>query len=265
MRFALKVFYDGRNFHGSQVQPGKRTVEGELLKALAACGAGVEGFQGAGRTDRGVSALGNVYAVSTDVSLSARALNSNLPSDVRVLAVKAVHDYFKPRKEAVERVYKYFLRVEGLDVEAMRRAAQLFEGEKSFHSFCKTSSRSTTRRLRRVVLKEKECFLVIIYVGDSFLWQMVRRITTALTMVGSGELSVEELQRYFEPSHKGKLPPATPENLVLWNVRYAFDFEPEKYSLQRFRKELEARVKGLKSSLLIGEEMHRGLGEDDID
>ncbi len=247
MRYALKVFYDGRNFHGSQVQPGKRTVEGELLKAFTALWARIKGFQGAGRTDRGVSALGNVYAVSTDTTLKARALNFHLPRDIRVLSVKEVHNEFTARKEAIERVYKYYLLAEGLDVKAMIRAAELFEGEKSFHNFCKTSNRSTVRRLKSINLEAKDDFLVIAFVGGSFLWQMARRITTALRMVGSSELSMAELEGYFESGIRRKLPPAPPENLVLWNVRYPFDFEHEKYSVRRLERELKSHVRDQKT------------------
>jgi tRNA pseudouridine38-40 synthase len=261
MRYALKVYYDGRNFHGSQVQPDKRTVEGELIRALQIVSTKVEDFMAAGRTDRGVSSLGNVYAVTTDTHLRARALNSYLPSDVRVLSVREVHDGFKPRREAIERVYKYFLCAGGLNVKLMRRAAKLFEGKKSFHGFCKMSGGSSIRRIRRVDLEERGDFLVITYAGDSFLWQMARRITSALRMVGIGELTLGELRRYFEPGNKGKFPPAPPENLVLWNVRYAFDFKPDEYTLIRLMEEMEARMRNLRNNLLIGEEMLKALSD----
>ncbi len=240
MRYALKVFYDGRNFYGSQVQPNKRTVEGELLKALIAMGTRPERFQAAGRTDRGVSALGNVYSVSTEIPLRARALNSRLPHDIRVLATERVHEDFKPRKEALERVYKYFLSAEGLDKDAMRRSAKLMEGERSFHNFCKVSDRSTVRRLNRLEIEDKGAFLVLTFSGDSFLWQMARRLANALRMVGTGELSTEQLQRYFKPDFQGAIPPAPAENLVLWDVRYGFDFEADEYSRRRFIESLDA-------------------------
>lgn len=86
-RYALKVYYDGSNFFGSQRQPNQRTVEGELLSAFKKLGAKIEKFQSAGRTDKGVSAFGNVFAVTTQFELKARALNSFLPGDVRVLAI----------------------------------------------------------------------------------------------------------------------------------------------------------------------------------
>jgi len=255
MRYALKVYYNGRNFYGSQVQPDKRTVEGDLLKAFSALGAKVEGFQGAGRTDRGVSALGNVYAVTTDINLKARALNSHLSRDVRVLSVKAVHDDFKARKEAIERVYKYFLPADGLDIKAMQRASKLFEGEKSFHNFCKTSPRPTTRNLKKIAIEKKDDFLVLSFVGDSFLWEMARRITNALKMVGSGEINADDLKKYFEPDKRAKLPPAPPEGLVLWKVMYDFEFEPEEYSIIRLKRALEENLQSIKTSARMEKEL----------
>ncbi len=261
MRYALKVYYDGRGFYGSQVQPNRRTVGGELLKALKGIASKVEGFQAAGRTDRGVSALGNVYAMSVDIQLKARMLNSRLPNDIRVLAAKTVHEDFKPRKEALERVYKYFLSAEGLDVREMKRAAKLMQGERSFHNFSKTSDRAPVRRLNRVEIEKKDAFLVLTFSGDSFLWQMVRRLANALRTVGAGELSMAQLLRYFEPDFQGKMPPAPAENLLLWDVRYPFDFEGDEYSRRRLieglvaRKDELVRDRALLSALL--EELER--------
>ena len=108
-RYAIKVCYEGRGFSGSQRQPALRTVEGEFLSALDGLKINYTDFKAAGRTDRGVSALGNVFALTTESGLiSPRIINSELPLDIRVLAVKTVVSGFNPRF-AVERVYKYFL------------------------------------------------------------------------------------------------------------------------------------------------------------
>ncbi len=261
MRYAMKVFYDGKNFYGSQVQPNRRTVEGELIKALAVFGKPVENFMGAGRTDRGVSALGNVYAVTTEAPLKPRAINNHLPPDIRVLAVKEVGHDFKPRKEAIEREYKYYLLKGDLDVGAMDRASEGFEGDKCFHNFCKTSDRSTTRKLSRVGIRESDGFLVISYVGGSFLWQMARRITTALIMIGKGEIEIDDLQRYFDPKFKEKMPPAPPGSLVLWDVRYPFELEPEDYSMKKIIGDHEACLQETMTNLEMGKSILGGLRE----
>lgn len=259
MRFALKIFYDGRNFFGSQVQPDQRTVEGELLNAFKKLGARIEKFQSAGRTDRGVSALGNVFAATTDFKLKPRMLNNFLPGDVRVLAAKEVPEDFNPRYEAKERVYKYFLFNDGYDIKKIRSAAKLFEGEHSFHNFCILEARSAVRKIKKITVKRQGDFLVLTFYGESFLWQMIRRIVTALRMTGRSEISIEGLKKYFEPACKNKLKPSEPEPLILWNVKYNFDFEHEDYSLRKFQKEILKRRKELKTKVAMGEEMLRNL------
>lgn len=247
----MKVFYDGRNFHGSQVQPDDRTVEGELFRALAELRVGAVRFQAAGRTDSGVSALGNVFAISTKERLRVRELNAHLPLDIRVLAATIVHGDFKPRKEALERIYKYFLPARGLDVKAMRRAAKMFEGEKNFHNFSKASERSPLRKLNSIRLEKMGDFLVLTCAGESFLWQMVRRIANALRMIGAGELAERDLQRHFESSSVAKVPPAPPEGLILWDVRYAFSFKLDEYTLKDLLEGLIARRRALSRESVI--------------
>jgi len=259
MRFALKIYYDGRNFSGSQIQPDQRTVEGELLNAFKKLGAKIEKFQSAGRTDKGVSAFGNVFAVATDFKLEARALNSFLPGDVRVLAVKEVQEDFNPRYEAKERVYRYFLFDDGYDIKKIRSAAKFFEGEHSFHNFCILEGRSPVRKIKKIMVKKQGDFLVLTFYGESFLWQMVRRIITALKMAGRSEISAEELKKYFEPACKNKFKPSEPEPLILWNVKYNFGFRHEDYSFRKFQKEILERQRELKTKTAMGEEVLRNL------
>jgi len=243
MRLALKVYYDGRGFHGSQIQPDRRTVEGELLKALNKLGAEVRNFQGAARTDRGVSALGNVYAFDTEKSLLPRAVNSFLPADIRVIAALEVHAGFNPRYDARLKVYKYFLHDEGYDLGKMRRAAKLFEGVHSFHNFCRLErDRSPVRRLKKIIIEKQGDVVVLTFAGESFLWQMVRRLVTALRRAGKEEVSLEELRESLEVSCSRKFPPSPLEALVLWEVRYDFEFQVEDYSRKKLRREIHGRL-----------------------
>jgi tRNA pseudouridine38-40 synthase len=238
VKYALKLYYDGKKFFGSQKQPNKRTVEGELLKALEKFDPQIKEIQSAGRTDRGVSSLGNVFAVSSDSKLQARALNNFLPKDIRVLAVKEVEEDFNPRYDAIERVYKYFLYDEGYRLEKMKEGAQLLKGKHSFHNFCIEENRDPVRKINMVDIDKIKDFLVITISGESFLWQMVRRIVTALKMIGSRELDIDELKKRLDPSIKSKFPPSPPKGLVLWDVKYPFKFEYERYSLEIFIEEI---------------------------
>ncbi len=229
-RYALKICYGGEGFSGSQRQPDERTVEGEFLNALGSLKIDFSDFKAAGRTDREVSALGNVFAITTDSGLiEPRIVNSALPGDIRVLAVRPVVLDFNPR-HALERVYKYFLADVGYDTGLMKQVAKEFVGEKSFHNFSQTDDRNPLRRIKSVGIEKKEEVLVLTFSGESFLWQMVRRMTTALKMAGGGEISAAELRELFNRQTEKKISPSAPENLVLWETVYRFKFSPEEYS-----------------------------------
>ncbi|MFQ5801090.1 MAG: tRNA pseudouridine(38-40) synthase TruA [Candidatus Hydrothermarchaeales archaeon] len=264
MRYALKVYYDGIGFSGSQRQPEKRTVEGEFLAALERLGIDHKGFKTAGRTDKGVSALGNVFALSTYSKLiKPRILNSVLPKDIKVLAAQEVEGGFNPR-HAKERRYRYFLLNEGYDLATMKKAAKVFIGQRSFHNFSSTDYRSPIRKINYIDVEKKDEALVLTFSGESFLWQMVRRIVTALKMAGRGELSIQELESYFDPDHRKKVPPSNAENLVLWDVRYNFPFKHEEYSLKKLKKELKEMWAKHKTKAAICSEVLKEAEEDEF-
>lgn len=264
MRYALKVYYDGRGFSGSQRQPEKRTVEGEFLAALEKLGIDHRGFKTAGRTDRRVSALGNVFALSTYSRLiKPRILNSELPRDIKVLAAQEVGEGFNPR-HARERIYRYFLLNEGYDLVKMKKAAGMFIGQRSFHNFSSTDYRSPIRKINYIDIEKKGEALVLTFSGESFLWQMVRRMVTALKMASKGELSPHDLEVYLAPDYRKKVPPSNAENLVLWDVKYDFKFKYEEYSKKRLVKELEKTLIGFKTKAAVCSEVLKEAEKDEF-
>jgi tRNA pseudouridine38-40 synthase len=223
-RHALKVFYNGKGFAGSQRQLGERTVEGEFIEAIKGLEIDFKHFKTAGRTDKGVSALGNVFALTIDSELvKPRILNSVLPDDIKVLAARRVSDVFNPR-HAFERIYRYFLHDEGYDLERMMASAEIIKIS-----------------------------------GESFLWQMVRRMVTSLKKVGLGEFSNDDIRRLMEPRVKEKVPPSEGENLVLWDVLYDFGFKSERYSKKRLVRELREKQAGFRIREAMYSELLRGL------
>jgi tRNA pseudouridine38-40 synthase len=234
-RYALKVYYDGRGFYGSQRQPRKRTVEGELLKGFRKAGIPCRDFQAAGRTDRGVSAAGNVFALSTDSKLRPPQINAVLPDDLWVTGSAEVPAGFNPRREALERTYRYYLFDEGFDLARVREAAAVFIGTHSFHNFTKEKGDSI-RRITAVGVRKKHGFVVLTFRGQAFLWQQVRRMVTALAMAGRGEISAADIGAALDPEAKRIFRPAPPEPLVLWEVKYGFDFREDGYTVRRLRK-----------------------------
>jgi|Deesub1362A_J573_1020465.scaffolds.fasta_scaffold00016_101 tRNA pseudouridine38-40 synthase len=251
MRYALKVYYDGKSFFGSQIQPGVRTVEGELIEGFEKLGIVASNFQRAGRTDKGVSALGNVFAVTTNIKISPRMLNSVISRNIRVYGIREVSDDFNPRNEALERVYKYFLYDEGYDLELLKKGIKVFEGIHSFHNFCVSDKRNPIRRINKADINKEGEFFVVTLSGKSFLWQMVRRIMTALKKVGNGEITLENLKMYFNPEINKKIPPSGPEGLILWDIRYPFEFNYEKYSLDNLTQNIfESKISLSRTALI---------------
>lgn len=261
MRLALELYYDGRFFYGSQRQPGKRTVERELLKGLAKYGINVKNFQSASRTDRGVSALGNVYAFDTAREISPRALNSFLPLEMRALSIQEASADFHPRYNALGKVYKYFLYDDGYDLKKMVEAGKAFMGEHSFHNFIKTEEgKNPVRKVSSVKVEGRGDILILSFQGESFLWQMVRRMVSALKDVGKGGLSIEELRSYYDPALEKKFPPSPAEGLVLWRIEYPFEFNSEEYSRQVLLKTLLSKVKEAKTRAALEEAVIEALG-----
>ncbi|MFQ5975348.1 MAG: tRNA pseudouridine(38-40) synthase TruA [Candidatus Hydrothermarchaeales archaeon] len=260
MRYAVKLFYNGRAYHGSQVQPDVRTVEGRFLKALIKLNIQFKDFQSAGRTDKGVSAQSNVFAITTDSNLlKPRIINAQLPKDIRVLAVKRVDDNFNPRKEAEERVYKYFLFDQNYDFKTLKKAIKLFEGEHSFHNFAILEGKNPIRKIKRCELTKSGEVIILTFFGESFLWQMIRRMVTALKMVGKGEFGIGELEEYFDVKIDKKIPPSEAENLILWDVKYGFEFEDEEYSKETLISMISLKDKELKKELAMGEEILKNM------
>lgn len=253
MRQALKVYYDGKNFFGSQRQPDKRTVEGELLKVLRKLKIGVKDFKCACRTERGVSALGNVFASTCDLKPIPGAINSKLPRDIRVLAAREVDDKFNPRYRALGRTYKYFLYDEGYSISRIKKAAKAFKGEHSFHNFAILEGRNPIRNIRDIEVKKANSFFIFTILGESFLWQMIRRMASVFKMAGDGQMTLGDIERLLSLEYQNKIPPSPPENLVLWAVEYPFEFEHEGYSAKKLRKDILKRQMEAKREALISE------------
>lgn len=225
---AVKLAYDGRAFMGSQRQPGVRTVESEMIDALRRIGA-IESvtasrFRFASRTDRGVSALGNVavFATSFDRRALLQALNAESP-DVLYYAYAEVPESFSPRR-ARQRWYRYLMPCEGLDLEAARECASLFEGRHDFKGFCKPDGRSTVRTIDSFTIAPGDGAYLADVRGREFLRNMVRRMVAAIMEVGSGRASLDDVSAVLE-GEDGCFGLAPPEQLILMDVDHGLKFE----------------------------------------
>jgi len=229
-RFRATVEYDGTEFAGFQAQPGTRTVQGELEAALARLSGGIrQPVDGAGRTDAGVHATGQVIAFTypgrLDAAALTEALNGLLPPDVAVRGVRRAPAGFHPRYAARYRDYRYTiwngphsplrertaLRVRtDLDIAAMARAATALEGRHDFSAFGGADPQPV-RTVHRVRVRRHGRLVTIDVRADAFLRGMVRRIVAVLLAVGTGRLdasAIPELLAARQPAFDGAAAPA---------------------------------------------------------
>lgn len=226
MRVALKIAYDGRAFYGHQRQPDRRTVEGECLAALRSAkilrDPGESFFRSASRTDRGVSAIGNVIAF--DTSLAAEAVVgafNDRARDVWAWAVADVPGSFHPR-HAIQRWYRYHL-FQDLPVPALRRAAALFVGKHDFRSFTSDPAGGPLV-VDRIGVSRAAGTVVFDIRAASFRRGMVRRIVSAAVGVAKGLVAEGEIRAALSGA-RADFGMVRPEPLFLMDVRYPFSMK----------------------------------------
>jgi tRNA pseudouridine38-40 synthase len=240
----LTISYRGTDFAGWQIQPGKRTVQQCLEDAIAKLWGTKISLQGSGRTDTGVHALGQVASFNATKLHTApvllRALNANLPRDVRVVRCRLVSPAFHARFDAKGKTYRYLIWNHAvqdpfthdthwhvpreLDLAAMRKAARLLVGRHDFASFTSNPGyerESTIRTMRRASVVRDGHALVFHFSADGFLYRMVRNLVGALVKVGKGKIDVDEFARILRACRRSAAPETAPAcGLYLMNVRY---------------------------------------------
>jgi tRNA pseudouridine38-40 synthase len=247
-RYRAPVDYDGTDFQGFQLQAQGRTVQGELEKALRQVTQAQVRVLGAGRTDAGTHASGQVIAFDVawrhPISDLQRALNAVLPVDIAIKRLTTTHFAFHPRFDAKWRRYRYTIlnqplrsplwaRVtyhvpERLDVDAMREASRCLVGSHDFGAFGKpTCGENTIRHVseaRWTVEHPGEIdgrLLVFEITANAFLNHMVRRIVGTLLRVGRGDLDPPEFGALLEARDRAATGPTAPAHgLCLVRVEY---------------------------------------------
>ncbi|HYL86291.1 MAG TPA: tRNA pseudouridine(38-40) synthase TruA [Candidatus Angelobacter sp.] len=248
--FKLTIAYDGTDFHGWQIQANKPTIQGEIVQVLEQLTQERVILHGAGRTDAGVHALGQVASFRTSSALSAeefqRALNALLPVTIRIVAAEEVGPDFNARWSSCGKTYRYRL-YRGkvvppmlwryvlhypfpLDEDAMRDAAARFVGTHDFTSFAASTGsedddkeRSMEREIYSTELERSPDNeeLVFTIKGRSFLRYMVRKMVGTLLDVGRGRLTPADIDRLYELKDRSKSGPTVPpQGLVMVEVQH---------------------------------------------
>lgn len=247
MNYRMIVQYDGSHFEGWQKQVRtKNTIQGKLEKALGVITGETVQVIGAGRTDAGVHAAGQVANFRLQHILPSveieKKLNDALPDAIGVIHVREADDHFHSRFSATEKTYCYRIRVgstknvferryiwqygKALNVQAMRKAAKALTGTHDFTSFCsnKKLKNSAERTLFSISFREKQGELAIEYKGDGFLQGMVRILTGTLVEVGEGKKKPEDMAGIFDARNRAAAGfTAPPEGLTLASVEYGKD------------------------------------------
>ncbi len=209
-RMLLKFAYDGTKFFGYQRQQNVPTVEGDILKALKTLNI-AETLRSASRTDRGVSALGNVIHISTDKK----------PADVIGMLNSHLHDiYFyaysdaniNPR-HAHRRWYRYHLYDFGYDLDKLREAAEIFTGFHDFKYFTR-ARKNTTLEIYEIAVSRMGKIICIDFHAQNYVWNLIRRIVAAMIHYQKNAFGDEVFKR------KNNFGTAPPEPLILMDVSY---------------------------------------------
>jgi len=244
-RFRVMLEYEGTRYSGWQVQKNARTVQGELIRAAREVfGTPELEFAGAGRTDAGVHALGQVAHLDVGTVLAPEIirmkLNDELPADINILAVDKAARNFHARHDARARSYLYqisrrrtafgkryvwWIR-DRLDVGTMREAAAHFAGMKNFVSFTDDDpdEKSTAVLIESIGVSEAGELILIRITGSHFLWKMVRRMVGIIAEAGRGKLPPDRVAGLLEEQSDApaKLT-APPSGLFLERVFYRGD------------------------------------------
>jgi tRNA pseudouridine38-40 synthase len=241
-KLALIVEYNGARYHGFQAQVGVPTIQGAIESALAKVTGERIRIVGAGRTDAGVHARGQVISFKWVSKLSLqtliRALNFYLSPDIAVKSGNVVEGSFSARRDAISREYRYtilnsptpsplqrdysyFVPVP-LDINAMNEACQALLGRQDFASFTGSmEGKSTVRKVSKAEVSREGESVVFDMVADSFLQKQVRSTVGSLVRVGLGKLAVEEFEEIIRAKRPGLAAPVAPaRGLCMMKVNY---------------------------------------------
>ena len=241
----LTIQYDGTDFNGWQVQPKKRTVQGEIESALKKIFKQKIRLIGSGRTDTGVHATGQVanFPVESKLTVSKiqSAINNNTDEDIVISSCEEVTEDFHSQYSTKTKTYCYWIQNSNtpnplirnncllfpykLSLAKMRRSAKDLIGTQDFKSFQgnnrSNKDQNTVRTIKKISIKKDGEFLTIEVTGTGFLYKMVRNIVGTLLSIGSGQLEEGSIKKILKARNRQLAPKTAPAHgLILTKVIY---------------------------------------------
>lgn len=242
MNILMEIEYDGTNYAGWQYQPNKITIQGELEKALNQIYQEKIKVIGAGRTDAGVSALGQIANFHMPSLLATRyspkviqhSLNAILPYDIYIKKLKTVGEDFHARYSCKSKIYRYqiinrraptrqrfaWILSYELNLIRMRKAGKLFLKQKDYSVFCSDRSKDGRVSMKSLIINKIKDEIYFTIEAHRFLYKMVRRIVGALVEVGRGHRTEEDIKKSLIGTKSRTLICAPANGLKLLKVKY---------------------------------------------
>lgn len=240
MRYLISISYDGTLFYGFERQKNKRTIQGEIEKVLTVINKKKVEIKGAGRTDRGVHAYDQKAHFDLDQNVPIerllKAINSRLPSDIRIDSIEVVDKEFHARFNCIKKTYKYYINTseydimknnylynynKELNIENMIEASKYLLGPHDFEVFVSGPRENYDSIIESINIKNNNGLLEFTFVGKSFYRYMVRNLMGALLLVGEGKcepINVKEMLDKKQNIYHFKTVPAC--GLYLMKVEY---------------------------------------------
>ncbi len=243
MRYALLLEYHGKFFSGWQVQPQRRTVQGEIERALKIILKEDIRISAAGRTDAGVHATGQVASFTTDKEITSRSLllslNGVLPKDISVISVAGVDEGFHPRYSAKGKIYEYRVLSRigrasvfadtiyhyhfNLNFEIIKEGIDFLNNQRDFSAF-KAADNECKGDVREIEISYSEtepALYTFTFKGRAFYKNMIRIIMGTLLRLGRGDIDIEDFKMIVESRDRKKAFETAPAcGLILRRVLY---------------------------------------------
>jgi tRNA pseudouridine38-40 synthase len=238
--YKLTIQYDGTQYAGWQIQENAISVQGTITDAIKVIHKKDVNLIGAGRTDSGVHALGQVANFTTENEIEPfrfqHSLNSILPNDISIINTEEVDESFHSRFDAKERTYlyvvskqkspfyyKYSIIKDNLDVELLNRLSDVFVSENDYTSYCRknTEVKNKLCKVNFIRWRETKSFYLFFISADRFLHGMVRTIVGTLFQVAEQNGEVKMIQTIFDKKNRESAGEAVPaKGLILYKIKY---------------------------------------------